>query len=234
MRAFNLEKMKEYKKARGQYLQLIQLYADTQHSDAATYKIAMIDAYVLADIKEARSYFEKLAAKLPITPGVISSFYQLGLLSQWEGDLVKAKDYYSALINSGDPQSSTVAQAKERAREIEENKPLNYNLKTFLDLSFKDTGNSLGMPQTELASDDYILKKDQKIAVSSLVSLPESGCNQVELQYLWSGNLGQAAPSASSPGFECSYSDAGTKEINMVIVSPSGIIDRAFIMVDVY
>ena len=235
LRAFNLEKMKDYKKAKEFYLQLIQSYADTKYFDEATYKIAMIDAYVLADIKEARSYFEKLTSKLPITPQVISSFYQLGLFSQWEGDLVKAKDYYNALvINSGDVQNSNLSQAKARLQEIEENRPLDYNLKTFLDLSFKDAGNSLEMERSELAADDYILEKGQKIAVSSLVNMPESGCNQVELQYLWSGNLGQASLSVTSPGFECSYSDAGTKEINLVLVSTSGIVGRSFIMVDVY
>ena len=90
------------------------------------------------------------------------------------------------------------------------------------------------MGSSELASDHYILEKDQKIVISSLVNMPESGCNQVELQYLWSGNLGLASPTVSNLSFESSYSDAGTKEINMVIVSPTGIIDRSFIMVDVY
>jgi len=235
LRAFNLEKMKEYKKARELYLQLIQLYADSKHFDEATYKIAMIDAYVLADIVEARSYFEKLAAKLPVTPHVISSLYQLGLLSQWEGDFEKAKDYYSTLVkNSGDSQNSNLIFAQARLKEIEENRPLNYNLKTFLDLSLKGDSGSLEMGRSELASDHYILKKGQKIAVSSLINMPESGCNQVELQYLWSGNLGQAVPNVANPSFECSYSDAGTKEINMVTVSSTGIIDRSFIMVDVY
>lgn len=233
LRAFNLEKMKEYKKARELYLQLIQLYADSKHFDEATYKIAMIDAYVLADIVEARSYFERLVVKLPATSHVISSFYQLGLLSQWEGNFEKAKDYYSALIkNSPDSQNSTVVSALARLKEIEENKPLDYNLKTFLDLSFK--GGSLETGRSELIVNHYILEKGQKIAVSSLINMPESGCNQVELQYLWSGNLGQAVPNVANPSFECSYSDAGTKEINMVTVSSTGIIDRSFIMVDVY
>jgi len=235
MRAFNLEKMKEYQKAREHYLGLVQLYADTKHFDEAVYKIAMIDAYALADIKEAKSYFEKLMIKLPVTPHVISSFYQSGLLSQWEGDLVKAKDYYNAVIkNSGDAQSSMVAQTKERIKEIQENKPLSYNLKTYLDLSLKDTSRALEISQTELASDYYILEKNQKVIVSSLVNLPESGCNQVELQYLWSGNLGPVVPDVSHPGFDSAYSDPGTKELNLVIVSPSGIIGHSFIMVDVY
>lgn len=249
LRAFNLEKMKDYKKAGEFYLQLIQLYPDTKYFDEAAYKIAMINAYVSADIKEARNYFKKLIVKPVISPQRTSSFYQLGLLAQWEGDKVQAKDYYSALIeNSGDNQPVTVAPgligeagtrscavaARERLKEIEESKPLSYNLKTFLDLSFKDGSASLEMDRSELKSSGYILEKGQKIVVSSLVNLPESGCNQIELQYLWSGNLGGANPGVTNAGFQGSYPDAGTKEINLIIVLPGGIMDRSFVMVDVY
>ena len=235
LRAYNLEKMMEYASAREFYLQLNQLFADTKHFDEAAYKIAMIDAYALADIKEARSAFEKLSIKSPVSVYVNSSLYQLGLLSQWEGDLAKAKEYYSALLNNlKDAPDSIVTQAKERLSEIEGNKSLSYNLKTFLDLSFKDTGSSLEMGQSELTASSYSLEKDQKIAVLSSMNMPESGCNQVELRYLWSGDLGQAAPGESDSNFECAYSDIGTKAINMLIVTPSGTLDRAFMMVDVY
>ncbi len=235
LRAFNLEKMKEYKKAAELYLQLIQFYPDTGYFDEAVYKIAMIDAYVLGDIKEARVYFEKLIAKSAISPQVTSSFYQLGLLAQWEGDLTKARGYYDTLVNnSGDNQPMTVGQAKERLREIAENKPLSYNLKTFLDLSFKKEDISLEAGRSELESSGYILEKGQKITVSSFSGMPESGCNQIELQYLWSGNLGTGNPGVASENFQGSYSDTGTKEINLIIVLPAGILDHSFIMVDVY
>lgn len=235
LRAFNLEKMKDYKKAGEFYLQLIQLYPDTRYFDEAAYKIAMINAYVSADIKEARNYFRKLIAKPIASPQKISSFYQLGLLAQWEGDNVQAKDYYNALIeSSGDNQPVTTAAARERLKEIEEDKPLGYNLKTFLDLSFKAGAASLEMAMSELKSSGYILEKGQEIMVSSLANLPESGCNQIELQYLWSGNLGGANPGVSNAGFQGSYPDAGTKEINLVIVLPGGVMDRSFVMVDVY
>ena len=235
LRAFNLEKMKDYKKAAELYLQLIQLYPNTGYFNEAVYKIAMINAYVLADIKEARVYFEKLIAKSAISPQVISSFYQLGLLAQWEGDLTKARGYYDTLVNnSGDNQPMTVGQAKDRLREIAENKPLSYNLKTFLDLSFKKEDISLEVGRSELKSSGYILEKGQKITVSSFSGMPESGCNQIELQYLWSGNLGTGNPGIASENFQGSYSDTGTKEINLIIVTPAGILDHSFIMVDVY
>ena len=64
--------------------------------------------------------------------------------------------------------------------------------------------------------------------------MPQSGCNQVELQYLWSGNLGGANPGVNESNFQGAYVDPGTKEINMVIISPAGTVDRSFAMVDVY
>jgi len=235
LRAFNLEKMNAYKDAQKFYLQLTQTYPDTKHFQEATYKIAMINAYVLANISEAQRYFGILAAKTVFTPHVISSLYQLGLLSQWQGDLVKASSYYDLLLKSAqDKYIATVAQTRERIKEIQENKPLSYNLKMFLDLSLKNESTLIEMNKTELKLASYILGKNQNNTVSSLVNMPQSGCNQVELQYLWSGDLGGTNPGVAESNFEGAYADLGTKEINMVIISPAGAIDRSFTMVDVY
>ena len=235
LRAFNLEKLKDYKKASELYSQLIQLYPDTRHFDEAVYKIAMINAYVLADIQKSREYFGKLIAKITFDPQVISSFYQLGLLAQWEGDLVKAKGYYDALLkNSGNNYVQTVSQTKDRLKEIDENKELSYNLKTFLDSTLKKENTPVEMGRSELKISSFILEKEQKVTVSTFANMPESGCNQIQLQYLWSGSLGGANPQTTDAVFEGSYSDAGTKEINIVVISPAGIVDCSFTMVDVY
>ena len=195
----------------------------------------MINAYVLGDINEARKYFDLLAAKTAFSPQVISALYQLGLLSQWQGDLVKADSYYQLLLkNALDKYVVTVAQTRERIQEIQENKPLSYNLKTFLDLSLKNESALSEMNKAELKSSSYILEKNQLNTVSSLVNMPQSGCNQVELQYLWSGDLGGANPAVTESNFQCAYSDSGTKEINMVVISPAGITDCSFTMLDVY
>jgi len=234
LRAFNLEKLRDYQGAQKLYLQLIQLYPDTRHFDEAVYKIAMIEAYALANIAEARKYFEMLAAKTVFSPQVISGFYQLGLLAQWEGNLVKAKEYYGLLLkNSADNYAATAALAKERLKEIEENKELDYNLKTFLDLSLKNATPLVEMGKAELKASGYLLDKNQKATISSSIDMPQSGCNQVELQYLWSGDLGGAKPAVSDGSFQCAYSDAGTKAINVVVISPAGAIDRFFTMLDV-
>ena len=235
LRALNLEKSRDYKKAGEFYSQLTQLYPATRHFDEAVYKNAMISVYALADIPKARENFEKLTVKTTFSPQVISSFYQLGLLAQWEGDLTKAKGYYDALLkNSGDSHNGIKTLAQDRLKEIEENKQLSYNLKTFLDSTLKKENTPIEMGSSELKVSSFILEKNQKVEVSVLANLPESGCNQVEVQYLWSGNLGGAAPIATDAVFEGAYPESGTKEINTVIVSPAGITDSSFIMVDVY
>jgi TolA-binding protein len=235
LRAFNLEKFGAYQDAGKLYLELTRIYPDTKYFDEATYKVAMIDAYALADINEARKYFELLAAKTVFSPQVISAFYQLGLLAQWEGNLVKAKDYYDALLkNARDKYITAVAQGKDRLKEIQENGQLSYNLKTFLDLSLKKESALIEMNKAQLISSSYILEKNQSNTVSSAVNMPQSGCNQVELQYLWSGDLGGANPGVTESNFQGAYADHGTKEINIVIISPAGAVDRSFTMVDVY
>ena len=242
LRAFNLEKLTSYKKAEGLYLQLIQLYPDTKYYDEAVYKIAMINAYAclpdrqaLANLDKARKYFGILTAKSVFSPQVISSFYQLGLLAQWGGDFTGAKEYYNLLIkNSRDNYASVTAQAKDRLKEIEENKQLSYNLKTFLDLSLKNDSALVETGKLELKVSNYVLEKNQKFTVSSSVNMPQSGCNQVQLQYLWSGDLGGASPEAGEDNFQGVYPDAGTKTVNIIVISPAGAIDRSFIMLDVY
>lgn len=235
LRAFNLEKLEDYKGAVVLYSQLIQLYPDTENFDEAVYKMAMINAYALANIDQARKYFDLLAAKKEFSAHVIASFYQLGLLAQWEGDLAKAKEYYGLLLeNAADKYPLIVAQGKDRLNEIQDNQQLGYSLKTFLDLSLKSDNLLSEMGKTELRSSSYVLDKDQKVTISSLVNMPQSGCNQVQLQYLWSGDLGGANPAVTDASFEPVYPDRGTKAVNLVIISPAGSIDCSFTMVDVY
>lgn len=235
MRAFNLEKAKEYMEAKNVYNDLIQAYPESSYSDEAVFKVGIINTYILRDIKSGKSYFERLAKRGKLSPQVISSLYQQGLLSQWEGDSTQAKDYYNKLIDlAGDGFQETVELANHRLKEIEEAKPLEYNLKTFLDVSLKEEYTMFDMTKLDLKASVYRLKKEEHTNIESFVYLPESGCMQVELQYLWSGHTGKAKPSLNQSSFDTSYASSGTKEINLVVVSASGVIDRHLNMVDVY
>jgi tetratricopeptide (TPR) repeat protein len=234
MRAFNLEKAKEYPKTKDLYLDLVKRYPKTSHAEEANFKIAIIYTYILRDIKTGRSYFEGLAQKETLSPQVISSLYQLGLLSQWEEDFGKAKEYYNKLMEkAGSNFQETVALTKERLKEIGEVKPIEYNLKTFLDISLKEENAIFDATKVDLRASSYNVKESKEVNIESTTYTAESGCMQVELQYLWSGHLGNTLPSLDASSFNTAYTEPGTKEINLVVVSSTGIIDRNIDMIDV-
>jgi hypothetical protein len=234
LRAFNLEKAKEYAKAKDNYLDLVRRYPGTGYNDEAVFKSAIITTYVLRDIKQGKGYFQGLAEKETMSPQKIPSLYQLGLLSQWEGDLIKAKEYYNRLIaEAGENSGQTLDLTRERLKEIDEGRPIEYNLKTFLDLSLKEENAIFDMTKFDLSSHPYHAKKNGDVTVSSSSYFAQAGCMQVELQYLWSGDTGTKKPSLAEAQFNTTYTESGTKEINLVIVSPAGIVDRSIDIVDI-
>ena len=56
---------------------------------------------------------------------------------------------------------------------------------------------------------------------------------QVDVQYLWSGHLGRDKTVESAASFSADYAHTGTKEIQLVVVSAAGILDRGFDLVDI-
>jgi len=235
LRAFNLEKAKEYKGASEFYALLTKDFPGSSRNEEALYKLGLINMYALGDAGSSRGYFDQLIAKEDVSPYVIQSLYQSGLLWQWQGDNQKAKELYNKLLTlAGGNFPEAVKLANERIREIDEAKPLDYNLKTFLGLSLSGKNKEPSVPaQAGINSSNYILNKEQKITVSSNGYQPQNGCMQVELQYLWAGNTGLTKPAAGEGSFQTSYSDAGTKEISLVVVSAAGVVDWSFDMLDV-
>jgi TolA-binding protein len=234
-RAFNLEKAKVYLKAADLYKQLNDSFPKGVHLDEADFKMGIIFTYISRDIKTGREYFTKLSEREVLSPQVISSLYQLGLLAQWEEDMPKAKEFYSRLLEKAkDGFVETTALSKERLKEIEESKPIEYNLKTFLDVSLKEARVSYDMSRLNLYALPYQLNPEKEDNIFSNVILPESGCMQLEVDYLWSGHLGAWRPALEEHSFNTKFASVGTKEINLVVVSPTGIIDCDIYLVDVY
>ncbi|MFA5157343.1 MAG: hypothetical protein WC532_08210 [Candidatus Omnitrophota bacterium] len=234
LRAFNLEKAKEFTRARDVYRELINRFPEGSHINAALYKTGVFDVYALRSLDSGRGYFEKLAAKETIDPQVISAIYQLGLLNQWEDNAVKAKEYYDKLLElAKDGYAEKSGLAKMRLKEISESKPLDYNLKLFLDVSLKEENAAFDSGKADLKLTPYILKVNDKLNAGVSASAGESGCMPIDLQYLWSGDLGNAALTPEQHSFETSYSDSGIKQINLIVVSPSGVVGRSMSLADV-
>jgi len=234
LRSFNAEKAKEFDISKSYYSDLLARFPQTTHFNEATYKIGIISAYVLRDVKTAKENFERLAAKETLSPQVILSLYHLGLLSQWEQDSTKARQYYDKLIEKAkDNFAETVSMAKDRLEEIEEEKPLDYNTRLFIDMALKDEYSGFAMSKLDLKSDSYKPVKEKQVNISSTAYPPQSGCIQVTLEYLWSADLGKTIPTNQDNSFATSYSDSGTKVIWLIATTPSGIIDRNLDFIDV-
>jgi len=234
LRAYSLEKSKDYRSASEIYIKFLGKFPSSAYADIAGYKSGMILAYALGDLDSAKKYFDKLSQKSPANSASISALYQLGLLNQWQGESEKAKGYYAALLEKAQGGfSEIVSLAQARSKEIETAKPIEYNLKMFLDASFKTPAQPAGASQVELKAAPFKAKIAEEFKLSSKVYTGESGCFQVEVQHLWSGNTGKFAPSSGQADFSTQYVDSGIKEINLVVVGPSGVIGRNFELLDV-
>lgn len=234
LRAYNLEKAREYDKAKDAYALLIKRFPASAYYEKVNFKLGIISAYVLSDIKSAREYFQKLAGKEVASPEVISSLYQLGLLAQWEDDSERAKANYLKLKEkAGNEFKSSLGQAEERLKEITENKLLDNNIRHFMDVSFKDEYSAFNMSKLDLRSSAYNLKKGQEFTMTATAYPPESGCLQVVLEYGWTGDLGVASVTSEQTSFTSSYSEPGVKVIGLVVSTSAGVIDRSIDLIDV-
>jgi tetratricopeptide (TPR) repeat protein len=234
LRGFNLEKNKEFASAKDIYLTLLKRYPDTKHSDEVNYKIGIITVYLLNDIKSGRDYFGKLADGDGANPYTLTSLYQMGLLKQWEGDFDAAHGYYNKLIEKSEGKiTDTVLEAQERLDEIKNKQPLMYNLKTLMDVLLKDGNSKVSFGKVDLKSNLYLPQKGQELDVNASAYLLSSGCFNVEMQYLWSLDLGGAKPDVKQPLLKTSYKNNGTKAVGVVLVSPSGIEGASLDLIDV-
>ncbi|MCX7661911.1 MAG: tetratricopeptide repeat protein, partial [Candidatus Omnitrophica bacterium] len=157
LRGFNLEKQKEFISAKDIYLKLIERYPQTKYFDELVYKVGLITAYILRDKEKAKLYFKELSQKERLSPQIVSSIYQLGLLNHWEGNYAEAKGFYQRIIDMAKEEFfETTELAKKRLKEIEEQKPIEYNLRTFLDVVFKQEYQYLDRTKIELIANPYV------------------------------------------------------------------------------
>ncbi|MDD2703389.1 MAG: hypothetical protein PHC33_05235 [Candidatus Omnitrophica bacterium] len=246
-RAFALIKAKEYLPAKNLYQDFIKKYPCSNNYDEALFKLGIIYTYVLRDMDKGRLCFEQVAQKKEsvslkecgeeaqkTTPWLISSLYQLGLLSQWDRELVKAKEYYTRLLEKAkDGFRDTAGLSKERLKEINEGSQIEYGLRLFLDISLKPENERYDMSRVDLSASVVRGKNKEPVKVFSNYYMADTGSMQPEVQYLWSGNTGAAIPSFDENVLDTSYDYSGTKEINLVVVSPQGVFDRSLYLLDV-
>jgi len=103
----------------------------------------------------------------------------------------------------------------------------------FLDVSLKPENTVFDSGKADLRFSPYVLKAGGTMKVSVSASAGETGCMPVGLQYLWSGDLGSASVTPEENSFETSYGEAGTKQINLVVASSTGVVGRSVDIADV-
>ncbi len=238
LRAFNLEKTGEYPPAKNYYDELIKRYPASLHRNEACFKSGVIAAYALADIKAARGYFEDMLSSLDLPSGAngkhISSLYQLGILSQWENDFVAANKYFTRLVELANGNfSQKTSQAQQRLKEIAEERPMEHNLKSFLDIALaKKASLDPSVQSADLRVSPARVKKGLPVEVVSNFYLAASGCLPQEIQYSWSGDTGTSQDFEQTT-FLTQYPEPGIWVLNLVVVSSSVPQARGFVMVDV-
>jgi hypothetical protein len=233
LRAFNLEQDHELDKAGNVYTQAAERFPNGKYLEESLFKSAVISAYVRRDIQSARKGFEKLAAQEPADAYTVDALYQLGLLKQWEQDIPAARELYTKAVGkAGEAYLETGLQAKKRLEEIESSKPLDFAARSFLDSSLGAGGAQFEMTRAEIKA-PAVAEKGKELSIS-VQALPDpSGCSQVALSFYWSGDIGTSAPGSEQQVFLTTYNEPGTKLLAVVVISPSGVVDRAIKMIDV-
>jgi len=233
-RAYNIEKYKEFGRAQDMYAAFASAYPRSARRDEALYKAGVLALYSGRDAGAASEIFRALGESQAVSPHVLSALYQLGLLCQWQGDSARAKEAYAKLIElAKDGFSETAALARARITEIEQERPLEFNIKTFLDTALKPENSQFSMARVDIVPSAYNAAPLDEIKIESSATPPESGCMQVQMQYFWSGDTGKGAADYQSSSFVTSYTDPGTKVIGVVVMTPGGIVDRGLALIDI-
>ncbi len=236
LRGFNLEQTGELGRAKSLYGALLARYPSTTRADTLTFKMGIIAAYVDRDISSSREYLSRAASKEALTSDGASSLYYLGLLSQWEGDTAKAKEYYATLLARAEEAThpfdcpEVLSQSRARLKEIEEEKPLEYNQKLFLDASLGPDARGFPPQRVALRVFQPVAAPGTAAIVRAEANAGESGCMQVSMSYFWSGD---ASGASDEPELSLSFQHQGTKVVSLVVASANGVVDRDFVFIDV-
>ncbi len=233
LRAFNLEKAGKYDQACAMYEDLIKMFPESERIDKLSFKLGVIYAFVKKDVAKASVYWNMVVQSSSAGPYGPSGAYMLGIVNQWQGDTAEAKKFFAQITDkSKDVYPQTAALAAARLKEIEGGKPMEYSLKSFLDVTLDPGSSQFNMSRAEIVPAAFVVKKGETIVMSANAVLPESGCMQVQLQYYWSGDIESEVPFQES-SFNAVFNEPGTKVICIVVTTPSGVIDRSFQMIDV-
>ncbi len=240
LRAFNLERMKNYKQSFKEYKKFLDAYPESSRLPEVYFRLGVLAAYAQKDIPSAQAYFLKIRDEFPQDVLCVYGLYQLGLLKQWKEDFPEAKKSYELCLSGAQEagfdmdRAKTVLLAKERLREIDEGKSFKYSLKLFFEETFKEAAGEapfgLSVDLTARPSKAH-LEKHVKYEVTT--SNPQTGCMMPLYSYEWSGETGGMSNIPNSPELITVYARPGIKVVQVAVVGPQGPEGAAFEMVGI-
>lgn len=239
-RAFNLERLKEYDQAFTEYQNLLNNYPDYDHKQELYFRLGVLAAYAKKDIDLAREYFLKLAQGYPQDIQSLSAFYQLGLLSQWQGNIEEAKGFYDNLMTAASAmkldfeKNEIVSLTQDRLKEIQEKKDIKYPLKLFLSGIFViGQSEAVGSLSVDVTAQPPNGNVDIPVRLVVTTSKPETGCMVPTYSYEWSGESGRVNNIPNSFDLKTEYANSGIKLVQVAVVGPQGVEGVGFEMVKI-
>ena len=240
-RAFNLERMKEFEAAFAQYKNLLSVYPDYENEPEILFRLGVLAAYALRDVKVAEGYFHKIVDNFPKDGLSRCGLYQMGLLSQWSNDTQKAKEFYTALLDKARDEGvdadkdELVLMTKDRLSEIEEKKEMPYALKLFLEGVFKKGSEkeALVTVSVDLTAQPSKGSTGQEIKYTTTTSSPQTGCMTPAYSYEWSGEVGTISNIPNSPELTTAFSEKGVKVTHVAVIGPQGLEGVGFEMAQI-
>lgn len=233
-RAYNLERMKEYSRCAKEYEALVSRFASGASADKAAFKLGLIYAYILGQKEKGIVSWQKVIEHNNSLNYVLESLYHKSLILQYEGKVDEAVSGYEKIIQLAGENAAfrnIAARAALRQKEITGAKDMEYNLKIFLDSVLKE--GLLNQSPLDLLVSPAKAGLGEDVKFSSRQPVLQTGCIAPELTYLWSGDLGEVDLAPVEPEFVSRYRYPGVKVVNLVVLSPAGVVGSALEMVEV-
>ena len=233
LRAYNLERMKEYSECVKEYEELASRFSSGGYTDRALFKLGLVYTYILGQKEKGLASWQKVIERDSSLNYVLESLYHKSLISQYEGKSDQAKAGYEKIVQLIADKTDFKGLGERvslRQKEISEVKEIEYNLKMFLDSSLKEE--ALHQSPLELLVRPPKVEVQEEVKFSSQQPVLQTGCIAPELTYLWSGDLGESVLVPVEPEFVSRYQYPGVKAVNLVVLSPAGVVGSALEMVE--
>lgn len=237
LRAYNLERLKEYARSAEEYACLVTDFPKNIYLDEAEFKLGVIYTYILGQIELGQGYWQKVIERNSALEYLTEGLYHKSLINQYLEDFETASAGYAKireLIAQTGALKNLSERVLERQKEIRESRPMEYNLKTFLDTALSRPLDTKAGLELLVSPFKVISLKEEEVKFSLQQVRIEMGCFAPELSYLWSGDLGSIQPQPTAPEFTTVYNAPGVKVVNLVVLSSSGVIGSTLEMVEAY